>query len=107
MSAKLFREVRIMIALPVIQLSEPRAIPDDADSGTPFKGGGVGANCDASAERDPKHVGDLIVRGPEQLELHPGVVRLAPSRHLVTFAPLVRPTPQSDPWRHDRGRIVS
>ena len=23
------------------------------------------------------------------------------------FAPFVRPTPQSDPWRHDRGRIVS
>jgi glutathione S-transferase len=22
------------------------------------------------------------------------------------FAPFVRPTPQSDPWRHDRGRIV-
>jgi hypothetical protein len=23
------------------------------------------------------------------------------------FAPFVRPTPQSDSWRHDRGRIVS
>src|SRR5258708_30199364 len=23
------------------------------------------------------------------------------------FAPFVRPTPQSDPWRHDRARIVS
>ncbi len=23
------------------------------------------------------------------------------------FAPFVRPTPQSDPWRRDRGRIVS
>lgn len=23
------------------------------------------------------------------------------------FAPFVRPTPQSDPWCHDRGRIVS
>lgn len=23
------------------------------------------------------------------------------------FAPSVRPTPQSDPWRHDRARIVS
>jgi hypothetical protein len=23
------------------------------------------------------------------------------------FAPFVRPTPQSDPWRHDPGRIVS
>jgi uncharacterized membrane protein YkvA (DUF1232 family) len=32
-----------------------------------------------------------------------------PSRHLVTgaFAPFVRPTPRSDSWRHDRGRIVS
>jgi plasmid stabilization system protein ParE len=23
------------------------------------------------------------------------------------FAPFVRPTPQSDPWRHDRARTVS
>ena len=25
----------------------------------------------------------------------------------VAFAPFVRPTPQGDPWRRDRGRIVS
>jgi len=31
------------------------------------------------------------------------------ARSLVNgaFAPFVRPTPQSDPWRHDRARIVS
>ena len=36
-------------------------------------------------------------------------LRLRPSRHPRNgaFAPFVRPTPQSDPWRHDRGRIVS
>jgi hypothetical protein len=31
---------------------------------------------------------------------------LSSPRH-GAFAPFVRPTPQSDPWRHDRGRIVS
>ena len=38
-------------------------------------------------------------RGLRPAGLHPG-------DHFA-FAPFVRPTPQSDPWRHDRGRIVS
>jgi hypothetical protein len=36
-----------------------------------------------------------------------GIDNYMPSPRNGAFAPFVRPTPQSDQWRHDRGRIVS
>ena len=39
--------------------------------------------------------------------LMPNAGRMVVARRRGAFAPFVRPTLQSDPWRHDRGRIVS
>jgi S1-C subfamily serine protease len=47
--------------------------------------------------------GNLAADIAGQIVAHGKVV----DSHRAFLAPFVRPTPQSDPWRHDRGRIVS
>jgi hypothetical protein len=53
----------------------------------------------------------IMLRAPDVVgECEPSPLALPlllPSLEHGAFAPFVRPTPQNDPWRHDRGRIVS